>query len=273
MEDENAVDSIQIVWIGGASCDGCTMSVLGGTSPRLEELLAGHLTRRPVVLHHCLLSADAGEAYLAPLHDAAAGGVHPLIVVVEGSLYDEPAGAVRFSRLGRDPGGDDDATVARWVERLAAHADAVLAIGTCATYGGIPAAAGSITGAHGVAVHLGDRYRSRGELPVVDVPGCAPSGDAFLEVLNYVVLHLEGLVPLELDEQRRPRWLYHDETPIVAPGGAAPSGATAACPVPTRGWINRLGGCATVGGGCVGCTSPGFPDQTLPLAMPSARSA
>jgi hydrogenase small subunit len=262
--------SIRIIWIEGGGCEGCSMSVLGATSPTIEELIAGSLTRRPVELHHPLLAEAAGQRFMAPLAEAARGEVHPFILVVEGAMFDESlAAAGTFSRLG--PAHDEPATVAAWLERLSRHADAVIAIGTCATYGGIPAAAGSITGAHGVSAHLGPDYRSASGLPVVDVPGCAPSGDAFVETLSYVILHLEGLVPLELDDQRRPRWLYGSSTPLRPAGGDEHPAQTAPCPVPGRGWINRLGGCATVGGGCNGCTRPDFPDTTLPLVQATGR--
>jgi hypothetical protein len=94
------------------------------------------------------------------------------------------------------------------------------------------------------------------------------SGDAFVEVLVHALLHLQGHVPLDLDELGRPRWLYGEETPVTAAGAEPVLGEDtlrACCPVPVRGWINRLGGCATVGGTCSGCTREDYPDATLPL--------
>jgi hydrogenase small subunit len=270
--DEGRSQPVHIIWIEGGGCEGCTMSVLGATSPRLEELLSGRLSGRPLTLHHPLLAAASGAEFLAPLRAAAAGELAPFVLVVEGSVLDEGlAGGGSFTRLGA---GDGDASVAAWLERLAAHAAVVIAIGTCATWGGIPAAEGGCTGAHGVEAHLGPGFLGGSGLPVVNVPGCAPSGDAFVETLSYVVLHLDGLVPLELDDQGRPRWLYRDEVPLRAAGagpGTPDVGVTAACPVPAMGWINRLGGCATVGGACNGCTRPDFPDATLPLVAVTGR--
>jgi hydrogenase small subunit len=37
------------------------------------------------------------------------------------------------------------------------------------------------------------------------------------------------------------------------------------CNVPKRGWINGVGGCPNVGGICIGCTMPGFPDKFMPF--------
>ncbi|MDX1657191.1 MAG: hypothetical protein R3343_00075 [Nitriliruptorales bacterium] len=262
-------ERVTIVWVHGGGCDGCTMSVLGATSPRLEELVSGRLTRSEISVVHPHLVVEAGDAYVAALDAARHGQSDPYVLVVEGSMFDEAlAGAGTFSRLGQRDGVP--VTVEQWVSDLAPGAAAVVAIGTCATWGGIPAARGNVTGAGGVDQVLGADYESATGLPIVNVPGCAPSGDAFLETIHYLLLHFEGAVPFDMDELGRPRWLYADETPLRRPRlpGIArepDDELTAACPVPQRGWINRLGGCASVGGDCNGCTRPDFPDRTLPL--------
>ncbi len=261
-----------VVWIACGGCDGCTMSVLGAVSPTLEELLAGDLTSVPrIELIHPVLSLDSGRAYTDRLEDAAEGALDPFLLVVEGSVLDERlAGDGCFSGLGER--GGQPIAAAEWVTRLAPKAAAVMAIGTCASWGGIPAAAGSVTGATGLGAVLGRAFRSSTGLPLVNVPGCAPSGDAFIETLAYVFLHLAGLVPLDLDELGQPRWLYSSRTPLQSPqlewSPRRTSGDTAMCPVPERGWINRLGGCAVTGGACNGCTRADFPDRLLPRAEP-----
>jgi hydrogenase small subunit len=249
------------------------MSVLGATGPRLEELLGGGMTRTQIELVHPALALDAGSAFVAHLRRACAGELDPFLLVVEGSLFDEDrAGEGYFSALGTRDG--EPVTVASWIRDLAPKAAAVVAIGTCATWGGIPAASGNVTGAMGLGDFLGPDFRSGAGLPIVNIPGCAPSGDAFIEALSYVVLHLEGLVPLDLDELGRPRWLYSTPTPLASQrspdGTVRTTEVTADCPVPTRGWINRLGGCAALGGACNGCTRQDFPDATLPLVFAEA---
>ncbi|MGH9185280.1 MAG: hydrogenase expression protein HypE [Acidimicrobiales bacterium] len=260
------------MWLSCGGCEGCTMAVLGAMGPRLEELLSGHLTHIPrIQLVHPALALEAGEAYLAALDQAVSGQLEPFLLVVEGSLFDEArAGDGSFSGLGHRAGRR--IPVEQWVLDLAPMASAVIAIGTCATWGGIPAADGNVTGAMGLPAFLGPAFRARSGLPLVNVPGCAPSGDAFIEVISYTLLHLGGIVPLALDDEGRPRWLYADSTPLARarqPGRQRELGphVTADCPVPRLGWINHIGGCAAVGGACNGCTRPDFPDVTLRLLV------
>jgi hydrogenase small subunit len=269
-------DVLHLLWIGGASCDGCTTAALGASDPGLEDLLLGRMPDLPpVALVHPVLALESGDAYRAQLERAARGELAPFVLVLEGSLLDESrAGEGSFSRLGLENGRP--LTISTWIDRLAPCAEAVIAIGSCATWGGIPAAAGNSTGARGLEEYLGRDFRSRAKLPVINVPGCAPPGAAFVEALVSVCLHLLGLVPLELDEERRPRWLYGEPAHPVPPRAEyLPVAAfdvagrpTVGCPVPADGWMKGLGGCARVGGACIGCTARDFTDRYLPLARP-----
>lgn len=97
--------------------------------------------------------------------------------MLEGSVLDESlAGEGSFSQLGMQ--GGQPLTTAAWIDRLTPHAEAVIAIGSCATWGGIPAAAGNVTGAMGLEEYLGREFLSCVGLPGVNIPGCAPSGEA-----------------------------------------------------------------------------------------------
>lgn len=267
---------MHVLWLSGAGCDGCTMATLGASDPSLEDLLLGRLPGGPQVrLVHPALALESGPDYLARLTAAARGELHPLVLVLEGSVPDERlAGPGSFSRLGGE--GDRPLTTADWLDRLAPQADVVVAIGSCATWGGVPAAAGSPTGAMGLEAYLGWSFVSRQGLPIVNVPGCAPSGDAFVEVLVAIHLHLERATPLELDAERRPRWLYASPAHPVPPrADYLPDTAfqpgdrpAVGCPVPALGWMRGVGGCATVGGACIGCTDRDFTDRHLARARP-----
>ena|SRR6266850_1901366 len=272
---EEPSERLHVIWLGGAGCDGCTMAALGAAEPSLEDLLLARVPHSPsVTLIHPAFALESGDAYRAQLEAGIRGELGPFVLVLEGSVLNETlAGEGSFSRMGT--AGDQPITIARWVDRLAPRAEAVVAIGSCATWGGVPAAAGSTTGAMGLEDHLGRDFVARSGLPIVNVPGCAPSGDAFLEVLMSVFLHIRRLAPLELDDQRRPRWLYHDSAHPVPPRAAyLPAHVyeihrpTVGCPVPDRGWMKGIGGCARVGGACIGCTDRDFTDRHLALARP-----
>jgi hydrogenase small subunit len=267
---------VYIIWLAGASCDGCTMAVLGAAQPGIENLLLGTLSDLPpVTLLHPALAVESGDQYLAYLKKAAEGSLSPFVLILEGSVLDESlAGQGSFSRLGMD--GERPLTTSTWIDRLAPQAAVTIAIGSCATWGGIPAAIGSPTGAMGMEDYLGRDFISRSGLPIINVPGCAPSGEAFIETVVSVFLHLARLVPLELDEEHRPRWLFNRQThPLPPRADYLPADAfslenrpSVGCSVPEEGWMNGVGGCAQIGGACIGCTERDFADRYLQLARP-----
>src|SRR5262245_7078169 len=271
------LESIHLVWLTGVGCNGCTLSMLGASEPGIEDLIQGNVPDVPrVVLIHPELAMESGDAFRANLERAAEGALSPFVLVLEGSIPNEKhAGEGSFSRMGMSSEGCP-ITIADWVSQLAQKAEAVVAFGTCATWGGVPAADGNAIGARGLESYLGRDFKSRGGLPVVNLPGCAPTGDGFIETLIYVFLHLAQLVPLELDDERRPRWMFtHDTYPLPprveyppAVGFDLANRPTIKCHVPVSGWLRGFGGCARVGGSCIGCTDRDFVDQHLAFARP-----
>ena len=100
------------------------------------------------------------------------------MLVVEGSIPNESDQDRRLLDRFRQQSGDRSADdTSEWLDRLAPKALAIVAAGTCATYGGIHAMAGNPTGAMGVPDYLGWNWRSKAGLPIVCVPGCpGPAG-------------------------------------------------------------------------------------------------
>ena len=265
------------------------MAAAGGTHPRLEQLLGGTIPGLPQVeLIHSLLSVESGSAWTENLFLAERGQLDaPYIITWEGSVMDEStAGTGYWSGLGEDPRTGRQITSREWLDRLAPKAAAVIAIGTCAAWGGIPAATGNVTGATGLGAHLGADYRSAAGVPLVNIPGCAPLGDNYTETAAALLLHLNGLAPLpELDVSGRPAWLfadtvhsscaragYYDDGVFAAEAGEETClvelgcwGPIVQCNIAERGVIDGNGGCMSVGGICIGCTMPGFPDRFSPF--------
>jgi hydrogenase small subunit len=177
-------------------------------------------------------------------------------------------------------------TTNEWLDRLAPKAWAILAAGTCATYGGIHAMAGNPTGAMGVPDYLGWDWRSNAGIPIVCVPGCPIQPDNLSETILYLLYQATGQAPMiPLDDKLRPTWLfqqtvhegcdragYYEQGDFATEYGSPKCivkigcwGPVVKCNVPKRGWMGGVGGCPNVGGICIGCTMPGFPDKFMPF--------
>jgi hydrogenase small subunit len=284
-----AVPEVDILWItAGLSCDGDTISVTAASFPSIEDVVLGAIPGLPRVrLHNPVLAYQNGREFLQPFHEAAAGRLGPFVLVVEGSIPNERNKAEGFwAGLGSDPATGQPILTTDWIDQLAPRAWAVMAAGTCATYGGIHAMAGNPTGCMGLADYLGWGWRSAAGIPIVNVPGCPVQPDNFMETLLYLLNQAAGRAPMiPLDDKLRPTWLFaqtvHEgcdrggyyEQADFAEAYGSPScivklgcwGPVVQCNVGKRGWINGIGGCPNVGGICIGCTMPGFPDKFMPF--------
>ena len=140
--------------------------------------------------------SDVGEEFLKPFHQAAAGNLAPFVLVVEGSIPNENNKAEGFwAGFGTDPRTGQPITTCEWIDQLAPRAWAVVACGTCATYGGIHAMQGNPTGCMGLADYLGWDWRSQAGIPLVCVPGCPVQPDNFMEVVLYLLNQAAGGLP------------------------------------------------------------------------------
>ena len=289
------IEKVYAFWLAGMSCDGCSISVTGASEPSVEDLLLGSIPGVPrVVLYHPVLNAEAGEEFVHNFELAAQGKLDaPYVVILEGSAVDDSLidGPGYWVGLGARPGkhdgdGSQVISVMEWIDRMAPGAAAMIAIGTCATWGGIPSAAGNPTGAMGLMDYLGRDYRSAFGLPVINIPGCAPVGDNFTEVVAMVLHFLQGTGPLpEFDALGRPAWQFHHtvhercvrggyyEGGVFAKKYGDPEclvdlgcwGPVVQCNIVERGALRHHGGCMNQGGICIGCTMPGFPDKFAPF--------
>ncbi|MEU4679994.1 hydrogenase expression protein HypE, partial [Micromonospora sp. NPDC023737] len=273
-EDRAGFDEIHILWISeGMSCDGDTVSMTASGQPAIEDVVQGLVPGLPKVhLYNKVLSPSlGGEDYLVPFRAAARGELSPFVLVIEGSVPNqniiEDGGY--WTSFGNDPDTGEPLTLNWWIDRLAPKAWAVVAVGTCATYGGIHAMAGNPTGCMGLADYLGWDFRSQAALPVINVPGCPIQPENFMETLTWLLYHAAGSAPPPpLDDMLRPQWLFgktvHEgcdraayyEQADFAKDYNSPKclvkvgcwGPVVNCNVPKRGWMAGIGGCPNVGG-------------------------
>jgi hydrogenase small subunit len=150
------------------------------------------------------------------------------------------------------------------------------------------------TGAMGLSDHLGHKWKSKAGIPIVNIPGCPAQPDNITETLMYLCFALVGRAPVpELDDVGRPKWLFErTDARELQPrrllrGGRLRQGVrrpqclvklgckgpVVKCNVPLRGWVNGVGGCPNVGGICMACTMPGFPDKYMPFMDPTRWAA
>jgi hydrogenase small subunit len=164
---------------------------------------------------------------------------------------------------------------------LARNALAVVSVGTCASFGGIPSGTPNPSGAKSVREVLEAEGVSK---PIVNVPGCPPHPDWLVGTIAAVLLN--GLPSADdMDAVLRPKAFYgaliHDNCPRRAffdagqfakhtgePGclyeiGCKGPMTYADCP--TRLWNNGVNWCIGSGSPCIGCVEPGFPDRLQPM--------
>jgi hydrogenase small subunit len=244
------IAEIDVLWVtAGLGCDGDTIAMTAATQPSIEDIVLGGIPWIPKVnFHNPFLAAANGDDFLQPFHRAAKGKLAPFILVVEGSIPDETNKKEGYwAAMGTDAVTGQPILTCDWIDRLAPRAWAVVAAGTCATYGGIHAMQGNPTGAMGLADYLGWSWKSSADIPIVCVPGCPVQPDNMTETLLYLFYMAAGRAPMiPLDQQLRPTWLF---------------GQTVHEGCDRGGYYEQ----ADFGGICIGCTMPGFPDKFMPF--------
>jgi hydrogenase small subunit len=286
---EARITEIDVLWLtAGLGCDGDTISATAATQPSFEDLTSGALPGIPRIrIHNPFFAYENGDEFMQRFYLAAEGKLDPFIFVVEGSIPDETNKSDGYwAGFGTDRVTGQPITTSAWIDRLAPRAWAVIAAGTCSAYGGIHAMQGNPTGCMGLPDYLGWHWRSRADIPMVCIPGCPVQPDNFTETLLYLLYQAAGLAPMiPLDAELRPKWLfgqtvhegcdrggyyeqgdfakaYGDRECIVKLGCWGP---VVQCNVGKRGWMAGIGGCPNIGGICIGCTMPGFPDKFMPF--------
>ena len=266
---------MNVLWLQSAGCGGCTMSLLCAENPGLEESLALFGVN---LLWHPALSLETGAEAQAILRGCLDGSVPLDVLCVEGAVPRGPGGTGRFHMM-----AGTGRPMLDWVRDLAGVARPVLAIGSCAAWGGVTAAGPNVTDAVGLGYEgaheggvLGADYRGGAGLPVVNVAGCPTHPDWVTETL--LMLADGSLGTGDLDGLARPRFyadhLVHHACPknefyeykasatqlsemgcMMEHLGCVGTQAVGDCNIRT--W-NGEGSCTRAGYPCINCTAPEF---------------
>lgn len=263
-----------LFWLQTGACGGDSLAILNAESPSLEGLLQEYgvellwhpsLSHRPMREHDQLIAAIlSGEQALD-------------IFCVEGSIVTAPRGTGLYdSYKGR--------AKMDMVKELASHAGAVVAMGTCAAFGGVHAASpnpGDCIGLQYDRARSGGlfppEWRSKNGLPVINVSGCPAHPHTMTQTLAWLATGMD----IRLDELNRPashfstvvhqgctRNEYHEyDIEETEPGGRACMFFNLGCQGPLTKAIcntdlwNGVSSKTRAGVPCFGCTSPDFPHE------------
>jgi len=274
---------MKVLWLQAAGCGGCTMSALCAEAPDLFDTLAGAGVE---FLWHPALSLQSGAEVTRLLAAIEAGEVALDCLAVEGAIARGPMGTGRFQML-----SGTGRSMLDWVRRLAPLAGHVVAVGSCAAFGGVTSAGGNpsdavglqFEGAHPGGV-LAAGFRGRLGLPVINVAGC-PTHPGWVSETLMLLASPGSMRESDLDTLGRPLFyaqhLVHHGCPrneyyeykasatelselgcMMEHLGCVGTQAVGDCNI--RPW-NGEGSCTRGGYPCIACTAPEFEEPRHPF--------
>ena len=282
--------SLNLYWLQSGGCGGDTLSFLGTEAPDVPTLMQSLDVN---LLWHPSLSILTPARHEALLAELASGRTALDVLVVEGAVIRGPSGTGMFDARNGRPRKD-------LIAALAQQAACVVALGTCASFGGFGACGETeATGLQFAQTQkgglLGADFRSQAGLPVLNLAGCPCHHD----VLGNVLQALDAGVKLQLDEFNRPTdWYgmlvhqgctrneYHEyrvEEQAFGERGClffhmGCHGPLVGGPCNKTLW-NQQSSKTRAGVPCFGCTSPDFPFdypffatrniEGIPIALPN----
>ena len=291
-----------VIWLQGQSCTGCSVSFLNSVHyATADDLLLNSISLE----FHPNVSAAAGDFAISASHvarpsnselksmnsqwakdnqgsgpdlngdgkvnflDYALAARRGYILIVEGAI---PIGSQgHFCHIG------ENLSMIDALDTFGKHASQIISVGTCASYGGIPASGSNPTGAMGVEQALNHLGQTKS---VINIPGCPTHPDW---LVGTIILLLTG-EQIDLDGKGRPMKYFgkkiHDEGNCPYKGGyevhtlgdkgclkeIGCKGTKTYADCFSRKWNSgEVGGngvnwCIEAGSPCIGCTEPQFPD-------------
>jgi hydrogenase small subunit len=264
-----------VVWLQGACCTGCSTSLLNSIYyATIDDLLLNTLDLE----YHPTVMAAAGD--LAVSAAEAAYAAKNYVLVVEGAIPSNPNADYCHIWEGM--------TMFHAVKQFAQNAAYILAVGTCAAFGGIPGGTPNPSNAKGVESVLGSAQRSK----LINIPGCPSHPDWIVGTIANLLA--SGKLP-KLDSHRRPRQYFgkivhseclnkvRDKASILSEAGCLKElgcrGQFTGSDCPKRLWNSAAMGqygvnwCVAARNPCQGCTEPDFPDGQSPFYEMEKRKA
>ncbi len=267
-----------LIWLKGGACSGNTMSFLNAEQPTVIELVTDFGIR---ILYHPSIGMEIGEQVKEVLNDALSGRTPVDIFVFEGSVIQGANGSGNMNFFADRPMQD-------WISDMAKVAKYVVAIGDCATWGGVVAVPPNPTESTGMQFHkkekggfLGKDFVTKSGLPVINIPGCPAHPDWMTQIL--VAIATGRINEVVLDGFHRPKTFFTDFVQTGCPnvhsfshkvtGGFGKKDGCLFYEVGCRGpmtrascnlilW-NRTSSKTRANHPCLGCTEPGFPHNDL----------
>lgn len=247
---------LNILFLQGQSCSGCSVSLINTENPGPLTLLTEMIS----LLFHSTISAAQGHLVREIVEKVQSAG--NFILVIEGSI---PTAVPEACVIYGQP-------FTEILPPLMNRADAIVALGACAAFGGIPGAEGNPTGAKSVMEFMQERGISISKL--INLPLCPTHPQSIVATLAYVAAR--G-VP-ELTEHRTPKMFYHrlthDDCPryhyyerhIFAKKFGEEGclfklgclGTIAYTECPQHQWNGGANWCIRAGAPCIGCSSELF---------------
>lgn len=258
---EQKLSKKPIIWMQGQGCTGCSESLLSSVDPGPEQIILDVLSVR----YHPTLMAASGEQAVESLEHCIAEGQY--ILVLEGSI---PTADPRYCYVEGKPFIDQ-------FKKAAAKAEAVIAVGSCASYGGIPRA--GTTGAVGAQDVLEG-------IKIVNLPSCPVKPERLVGLILYYLS--QNALP-ELDELNRPvayygytlhdscyRRLHYENGEFLEDWNNSDTidwclynkgckGQETYTDCASSWWNDRVNFCGYAGSPCAGCSEPAYYDGFAPL--------
>lgn len=275
LEPIQSPSKIPFIWFEANACSGDSISLLNAVQPNLRQIILDILDVR----YWNSLMPMQGEAAVCKLAATVEEG--GFFLAVEGAIATAEQGryAIPFKQKERSFTSED---LLRW---MAPKAQYIIAVGTCACFGGPSAAKPNPSGSKGVWEIIKE--------PVINVAGCPINPDWFLGTL----FHLIWFGFPEVDRYQRPTLFYgktvhsmcqrrsYFDTDRFAKKLGDPEclfslgcmGPVTGADCPSRMWNDHLNWPVKANTPCIGCTQSGFPDQstpyfvTLPKKMPNKK--